>query len=150
MFKQHSFKFQLLVIGGFFAFFYMFFALVAAVYRDHKMEEQIARFEQEIERLALAAKQKPLDIEYHQTEEWKDFYAKQTLNLLNPGERVIILPSSDRITQQGEVELMADQLSPDSILNQAKPIQWKAYFFGQTLSVRGAEAGEAQSAVEDD
>jgi len=122
-------------MGGFFFFFYMFFALATSIYRDYKLETEIEVFEEDINGLARRANQKPSDLKYLQSDEYKDRYAKENLNLLNPGEKLIILPSSDQNIEQGPVELMTDILSPNSVLNKPNKVQWWAYFFGQTLSV---------------
>ena len=122
-------------MGGFFFFFYMFFALATSIYRDYKLDTEIGSFEDLINDLAERAKQKPADLKYLQSDEYKDRYAKENLNLLNPGEKLIILPDPERNVEQGPVQLMTEILSPDSILNKPNNQQWWAYFFGQTLSV---------------
>jgi len=122
-------------MGGFFFFFYMFFALATSIYRDYKLETEIDSFEDVINALAERANQKPADLKYLQSDEYKDRYAKENLNLLNPGEKLIILPDPERNVEQGPVQLMTEILSPDSVLNKPNNQQWWAYFFGQTLSV---------------
>ncbi len=133
--KRKSFTFQLFVMGGFLFFFYMFFALATSIYKDYQLETEIDDFEAEINNLAQMANQKPRDLKYLQSDQYKDRYAKESLNLLNPGEKLIILPREERHVEQGPVELMTEILSPDSILNQPHSKQWKEYFFGDTLSV---------------
>jgi len=123
-------------MGGFFFFFYMFFALTTSVYRDYKLETEIQLFEEGVNKLALMANQKPSDLKYLQSDEYKDRYAKESLNLLNPGEKLIILPRSDQHIEQGPVELMTDILSPNAVLNKPNNRQWWEYFFGNTLSVK--------------
>lgn len=133
--KSKSFTFQLFVMGGFLFFFYMFFALATSIYKDYQLETEISDFESEIQNLAQMANQKPRDLKYLQSEQYKDRYAKESLNLLNPGEKLIVLPKDEQQVEQGPVELMTEVLSPDSILNQPHPKQWREYFFGDTLSV---------------
>ena len=142
MTQKKSFTFQLFVMGGFFFFFYMFFALATSIYRDYKLETEIEVFEGEIDRLADMAYQKPTDLKYLQSDEYKDRYAKENLNLLNPGEKLIILPTHEQVIEQGPVELMTEALSPNSILNKPNHRQWWAYFFGQTLSVEAARKSQ--------
>lgn len=135
MMQRKSFTFQLLIMGGFFFFFYMFFSLAVSIYHDYKLETEIETFQDEIDNLADRANQKPSDLKYLQSDQYKDRYAKENLGLLNPGEKLIILPDPDRNVEQGPVELMTDILSPDSVLNKPNNRQWWEYFFGQTLSV---------------
>ena len=136
MLQRKSFTFQLFVIGGFFFFFYMFFALATSIYRDYKLETEMELFEAEINDLADLANQKPGDLKYLQSDEYKDRYAKENLNLLNPGEKLLILPREDQVVKQGPVTLMTELLSPNSVLNKPHQVQWWEYFFGRTLSVQ--------------
>jgi hypothetical protein len=136
MARNKSFTFQILIIGGFTFFFYMFFTLAASIYRDYKLESQIQRFEADINDLADLAHQKPEDVEYFASEQYKDRYAKENLNLLNPGEKLIIIPEEKRVTEQGPVELMTEKFDPMSIFGKSNPTQWREYFFGQTLSIK--------------
>lgn len=135
MMQRKSFTFQLFVMGGFFFFFYMFFALATSIYKDYKLESEIDTFEAVINNLAERASQKPEDLKYLQSDQYKDRYAKENLNLLNPGEKLIILPSPNQNVEQGPVKLMTEALSPNSVLNKPNRQQWWEYFFGQTLSV---------------
>ena len=77
-------------------FLYIFFALATSIYRDYQLEVNIQKFEDEISKLAELAKQKPKDVKYFQSEEYKDKYAKENLNLLNPGEKLIIIPQEKK------------------------------------------------------
>lgn len=142
MMERKSFTFQLLIMGGFFFFFYMFFALATSIYHDYRLQSQITSFQAEINDLADQAGQKPSDLKYLESPQYKDLYAKENLNLLDPGEKVIVLPDPQQNVEQGPVQLMTEALSPDSVLNQPNNRQWWDYFFGQTLSV---SAGSDQS-----
>ena len=139
MVRNKSFTFQLIVIGGFIFFFYMFFALTTSIYRDYKLESEVQRFEQDINELAELARQKPEDVEYFASEEYKDRYAKENLNLLNPGERLIIIPQEEQVVEHGPVELFTNRFDPSNVLGKSNSVQWREYFFGQTLSVKVPE-----------
>ena len=131
--KGKSFILQLVIVGGFLVFLYIFFALATSIYRDYKLEVNIQQFEDEINRLAEMAKQKPKDIEYYQSEEYKDKYAKENLNLLNPGERLIIIPQEEKIVKS-EAVMDRFNYSPH-VLELPHRNQWWEYFFGHTLSI---------------
>ena len=137
--KTKSFTFQLVVIGGFVFFFYMFFALATSIYRDFKLESEIEKFEQDINNLADMAQQKPEDVTYFASIEYKDRYAKESLGLLNPGEKLIIIPEEELVVEQGPVELQTQKYDPKMVLGKTKPQQWWAYFFGKTLSLKAPE-----------
>ncbi len=132
---QKSFSFRAVVIGGFFLFFSMLFSLATAVYKDYRLQSQIQRFQEEVEGLASAARSKPDDIAYFQSEQYKDRYGKESLNLLNAGEKMIIIPAPSGVVERGEAELMTEALSPSSVLYRPHREQWKEYFFGKTLSL---------------
>jgi hypothetical protein len=136
MTTNKPFTFQLMVIGGFIFFFYMFFALAMSIYRDYKLESEIDKFQQDINQLAQYARQKPEDVQYFASEQYKDRYAKENLNLLNPGERLIIIPEDQKVVEQGPAVLEDDKFDPSSIINKGNPTQWKEYFFGKTLSLK--------------
>jgi len=129
-------------------FFYMFFALATAIYRDYKLESEIQRFEAHIDDLADLVRQKPEDVEYFASMEYKDRYAKENLNLLNPGEKLIIIPEEERIVEQGPVELMTDKFDLLSIIGKSSPVQWKEYFFGQTLSIKAPVVKPIEELIE--
>lgn len=136
MAKNTTFPFHLTILGGFIFFFYMFVALTTSIYRDYKLESEIQKFEQEINDLADLAYQKPNDVEYYSSPEYKDRYAKESLNLLNSGEKLIIIPEETRRIKVGPALLFSDKIASSNVLSLNNNKQWWEYFFGQTLSVK--------------
>lgn len=132
MSKSKPFFQQLIIVGGFMAFLYVFFALATSVYRDYKLEVNIDEFKSEIEELARMANQKPKDVAYFQSNQYKDRYAKENLNLLNPGERLIIIPREDQVVKS---EVVPDRFARNNVLELPNRNQWWEYFFGATLSL---------------
>jgi len=124
---------QLVIVGGFLIFIYIFFALATSIYRDYKLQVNIEKFESEIDHLAKMANQKPKDVLYYKSDEYKDKYAKESLNLLNPGEKVIIIPSDDVVITQEEI---SSHIKNPDILQLPYKNQWWEYFFGNTLSIK--------------
>lgn len=133
MTRSKSFVLQLTIVGGFLVFFYMFFALATSLYRDYRLERNIQKFEDEINRLADIAQQKPRDVDYYQSKEYKDKYAKENLNLLNPGEKLIIIPRADKVVKS---EVIPDRFDRSDVFSLPNHNQWWEYFFGRTLSVQ--------------
>jgi len=131
--KNKPFILQLIIVGGFLIFIYIFFALATSIYRDYKLEVNIEKFENTIDNLAKMAKQKPADVKYYQSKEYKDKYAKENLNLLNPGEKLIIIPKEEKIVKS---EVVVDKLTNSDILKLPNRNQWWEYFFGRTLSIK--------------
>jgi len=131
--RNRPFILQLVIVGGFLLFLYIFFALATSIYRDYKLEINIQEFKDEIDDLAQMANQKPKDVQYHQSEQYKDKYAKESLNLLNPGEKLIIIPQEDKVVKSEEI--IINRLDYSNILERPNRNQWWEYFFGRTLSL---------------
>lgn len=136
MMQKKSFKFQVFILAMFLIFFFIFFAYTTSIYRNYKIETKIQGFEDEIDNTEEIVNSHPSELLYRQSSAFKDRFYKENLNVLKPGEISIVLPGSDQKVEQGPVQLMTEELSPDSVLNKPNYQQWKAYFFGPTLSVQ--------------
>lgn len=132
--KSRSFLTQLVIVGGFLIFLYIFFALATAIYKDYRLDTNIEKFEEEIEKLAEKARQKPKMVTMLESSQYKDRYAKENLNLLNPGERLIVIPGEERVVKAEPVQM--DSFDDTAILNLPYRQQWWQYFFGNTLSLK--------------
>ncbi|MBN2095970.1 hypothetical protein JW752_01055 [Candidatus Peregrinibacteria bacterium] len=139
--RNRSFVVQLVIVGGFLTFLYIFFALATSIYRDYQLEVNIQKFEDEIAQLAGLANQKPKDVEYFQSVQYKDKYAKENLNLLNPGEKLIIIPQEDRVVKTEKI--IIGQYDYPHVLELPNRNQWWEYFFGRTLSLNVTDEGQA-------
>lgn len=144
--KPKPFTAQLIIIGGFILFFYVFFALATQIYRDYRLEKHIGEFEGRIKELAQLARQKPKDVDYFSSPEYKDRYAKENLNLLNPGERVIVIPEEEQNVVKGETLDPQAAFASSSLLALPPQIQWWEYFFGETLSLKVSPIEKKQEA----
>jgi hypothetical protein len=131
---------QLVIVGGFLVFFYIFFALATSVYKDYKMDVSIQSFKQEIDDLAEKANQKPKGVAYYESTQYKDRYAKENLNLLNPGERLIVIPQEEKVVKSEVV--MVDKTDFNAVLKLPNRNQWWEYFFGRTLSLKAPQDGQ--------
>jgi len=134
--EQKSFTFRLVIILGFFYVFYMFFVLATSVYQHYQFGSEMSSIEQEVGQLRESDRKKPQDIAYYNSPQFKTLYAKESLGKYEPGEKILALTTTSPWVQQGEATLMTDTLSSSSVLNQSNPVQWREYFFGQTLSLR--------------
>ena len=131
--KNLNLKTQLIILASFFVFFYVFFALASSIYRDYRLESHIAKFEADIAHMETLVYNKPNDIAYYESIQFKDKYAKENLNLINPGEKLIIIPKED---QNVRPEFAPARYENEAVLSLPHPQQWWAYFFGQTLTVQ--------------
>jgi cell division protein FtsB len=133
MSRNKPFVLQLIIVGGFLVFIYIFFALATSIYRDYKLEVNIEKFEDEIRELAEKAHQKPEDVKYFESEQYVDKYAKENMNLLNPGEKLIIIPQEEQVVRYEEI--IVNPLDHKRVLKLPIRNQWWEYFFGSTLSL---------------
>lgn len=117
-------------------FIYIFFALATSIYRDYRLQTNIEDFQGQIDSLAQLADQKPKDVKYYQSVEYKDRYAKENLNLLNPGEKLIIIPEEEQVVKS---EVVVERYDYSNVLKLPNRNQWWEYFFGHTLSVQTPE-----------
>ncbi|QQR83551.1 hypothetical protein IPJ72_07280 [Candidatus Peregrinibacteria bacterium] len=131
--KRSPFTLQLMIIGGLMVVLYLFFSLTTLLYRDYKIDQNIKSFEQEIDHLAQLAYQKPKDVQYFESTQFRDLYAKESLNLLNPGEKLIIIPRETSVVKN---EPAKNTLQETSITQLPLHYQWWEYFFGATLSIK--------------
>jgi cell division protein FtsB len=143
MSRNRPFIIQFVIVGGFIVFLYIFFALATSIYKDYQLEKNIGSFQDEISNLDALAKQKPKDVSFYQSEEFKDKYAKESLNLLNPGEKVIIIPTDDQVVKS---ETATDRFEQEDILKLPNRNQWWEYFFGRTLSLEAPSLPSATPA----
>lgn len=114
----------------------MSFKLALNVYEEYKFGSNIDTLTLQAEELRQLSAQKPDDVLYAQSPQFKTLYAKESLGLYEPGEQVIALTGSAQVVEQGEALLMTDTLSSSSVLNQSNPVQWREYFFGETLTTQ--------------
>jgi len=120
----------------------MFFALASSIYRNYRLESEIGEFQEKVDALYALAEERPAYLDYVLSDEYKDLHAKETENLINPGEKMIIVPTSEENVEKGPADLMTDELSPESIINQPNSTQWWEYFFGDTLSFKAPKIDE--------
>lgn len=149
MSKQKPFSFQLFVMAGFLFFFYMFYALARAIYDTYEVESGIKTMQEEVDFLSELMIQKPKELEYYQSPQYHDLHGKTSRDLLNLGEKLIIISSSNELVEQGPADLLTEELAPDSILNQPNHVQWWDYFFGQKSTMQ-APPVESREIIEEE
>lgn len=94
---------KLVLIIGFCVVAYMLYNLTVSIYDNYRIEEHISEFETRNEDLKTENQQKLEDFQYYTSEEYIEKIAKQNLGLINPGEKVVIIPD-DEIVVVSEAE----------------------------------------------
>ena len=118
---------RLVLIVGFFIVAYMLYNLAVSIYENYQIEKHIAEFEARNEELQSENKQKQDDLAYYISDEYIDKIAKQNLNLVNPGEKIIVIPDEDLIvlSQDEDTEALSEQIRA----SWPNPKKWWKFFF---------------------
>jgi len=119
---------RLVLIIGFFVVAYMLYHLTVSIYDNWQIEQHIADFEQRNEQLALDNKQKLEDFQYYTSEQYIEKIAKQNLGLINPGEKIVIIPDDDLVVLTESEDSAA--LSEELRSTWSYPKRWWKFFFG--------------------
>ncbi len=70
---------------------YMLYSLTVSVYKHYQIQQHIKDYEQRNAQLELQNSQKIEDFQYYTSDQYREKIAKQSLGLVNPGEKVIVL-----------------------------------------------------------
>lgn len=89
---------RLILLLEFLLVAYMLYTLTSSIYKSYQIDQYIARFDEENQKLADENKSLSDDYLYFTSEAYQEKIAKQNFGLVNPGEEVIILPESEVAT----------------------------------------------------
>lgn len=118
---------RLVLIIGFFVIAYMLYNLTVSIYDNYRIEQHIAEFESRNELLTEENKEKLEDFQYYTSEQYIEKIAKQNLGLINPGEKVIIIPDEDLVILSEEEDMAA--ISEQIRASWPNPKKWWKFFF---------------------
>lgn len=128
---------QLTIVIGLTVVGFMAFGLALSFYRNILFEETLQGMQAENNKIAEKIQQGYADLEYYQSDQYKDKYAKENLNKLDPGEKIVIIsnpPPDPALAQVEDVGLNNEkqQAAYFELLDQM-PIweHWKLYFFNR-------------------
>lgn len=125
--KQFTIVIGLTVVG------FMGFGFTLSLYRTMLFERTLANMETENRKINERIDEGFRDLEYYQSTQFKDKYAKENLRKINPGENVMILtnpPASDAKPIHDDQEKEGEKAAFLEILRQMPVIEhWKLYFF---------------------
>jgi hypothetical protein len=122
-----NFQQKIIIIIGIGSISFMLFFLSQSLYRSYLIDAQLNTFQQKNESIIEGIQNIQSEVEYFASERYQDKHAKEMLNKLQPGEKVIIL-------SQKEENILIPQ---SSLLGEIKKIklstkeQWQQYFFGE-------------------
>ncbi|QQR54951.1 septum formation initiator family protein [Candidatus Peregrinibacteria bacterium] len=118
---------RLTLVIGFFVVAYMLYNLTVSIYDNYQIEQHIADSKKRNAELQEENKQKLDDLQYYISDEYIDKIAKQNLNLINPGEKVVVIPDEDLVVLSQDEDTAA--LSEQIRSSWSNPKKWWKFFF---------------------
>jgi hypothetical protein len=112
---------------------FMAFGLMLSFYRNILFEQKLTEIE--AENAIHAGKIETLyrDLDYYRSEQYKDTYAKENLGRLNPGEKVLIITSTQKDGAASPAGLTTEETKEarlTELLKQMPVIEhWQLYLF---------------------
>jgi cell division protein FtsB len=119
-----------ILIAEFLIAIYMVISLTTSEYNSYKIKQYIEKFE--VDNLELSEENAQLQnkYQYYTSPEYQEKIAKQNFGLVNPGEKVLIIPEASNIS--AEDEFLNTVVSERVKFYQELPnaVKWWYYFFG--------------------
>lgn len=121
---------RFILIAEFIVAVYMLIALTTSEYNSYKIEQYIQQFESENQLLLEENNTLNDKYEYYTSPEYQEKIAKQNFGLVNPGEKVIIIPDNPDVSPQDEFKNTINTERIKFYRNLSNPVKWWYYFFG--------------------
>ncbi len=109
---------------------------VFVILDNYALQQEADQLEQEVALLELENQKLIFDIEYYKTDAFLDLAARENFNLQAPGERVLLVPRSQKSLEAGSTpEGSPGDASTDSNIGTASNLdQWLFFLFGKEPS----------------
>ena len=126
---------QLTIVIGLTVVGFMAFGLALSFYRNILFEKTLNDLQAENDKIALKIQNGYADLEYYQSEQYKDKYAKENLNKINNGEKMVIIsnPPPDPAlaeSQQTSLDKERQEAAYFELLDQMPVVQqWNLFLF---------------------
>ncbi len=117
---------KLIIIGELILVSYLLYTLTVSVYKSYQIDLVIAEFQEENNKIAEANRELKEDFDYYSSDNYIDKIAKQNLNLINPGEQVVIIPKTNTTIAE-ERDINPD--INDEIAEMSNLERWYVFFF---------------------
>jgi cell division protein FtsB len=106
---------------------YMLYVLTSSIYHSYQIDQYIAQFDMENEKIAEENRRLSEDFAYYTSEAYQERIAKQNFGLIKPGEQVIVLPVEDVATFEDEEAEQTKNIKRWNRLS--NPQKWWVFFF---------------------
>jgi cell division protein FtsB len=100
---------------------------IEAIQKNFELQQKVDNLSQEIAVQDLQNRSRSLQNKYYQSNEYLELSARERLNKVSPGEKVIILPPNKVKAQQEN----ANPAASDQPANQSNFSQWMYFLLGQ-------------------
>lgn len=116
----------IVAIIGILVLFWFSFNTVKITLRNYELAQQIDNLEEEIAVLELENQNFKFQINYYQTDAYLDLEARDKLNVVSPGERLLILPDD----RYDGVSVSTESEASDESQVKQNFDEWMNFFFG--------------------
>ena len=120
---------KLIIIVEFIVVSYLLYTLTKSVYQSYQIDQHIQDFKHENDLIAEQNKQKEADYSYYSSDAYIEKIAKQNLGLVNPGEQVIVIPSTSQELAAGTTSSASVDDDTSSIKPLSNTQKWWNFFF---------------------
>lgn len=126
--RQATIILGLMVVG------FMAFGLALSFYRNALFEQTLTNIQKQNNELQASIDEGYRSLEYYQSAQYKDKYAKENLGLIQPNEKLLIITEPLQVislsTQADEVATEQQEAMYTELLRQMPTIEhWKLYLF---------------------
>jgi hypothetical protein len=127
---------QLTIVVGLTVVGFMTFGLALSFYRNVLFEDTLRTIQGENDRLQKQIEDGHAELDYYQSAQYKDKYAKENLSKLNAGEKAIIITQQDgqgvlSITGSGAEAATRDAVYQEQLREMPVYLHWKLFLFGK-------------------
>lgn len=132
--QVEPFSKQLTIVIGLTVVGFMAFGLALSFYRNLLFEQTLEKIKEQNGLLKGTIDQGYRDLEYYESAQYKDKYAKENLGLVNPGEKALIITQApenpDLHSEDTEAATLQREAAYAELLRQMPTIDhWNLYLF---------------------
>lgn len=125
---------QLTIVVGLTVVGFMAFGLALSFYRNVLFDQTLQNIQDQNDELTKELAMSQGDLDYFQSAQFKDKYAKENMNRLSPGENLLIItqatPSAVPTPQEQQTINQKQEAALQDLLNQMPTIEhWRLYLF---------------------
>ncbi len=126
---------QLTIVIGLTVVGFMAFGLALSFYRNILFEQTLQNMQTENNKIAAKIQEGYADLEYYQSDQYKDKYAKENLNRINAGEKIMVISNPPKDPALADINTTALDKEKQAaayfeLLDQMPVIQqWNLFFF---------------------